>query len=123
MRIGELAQRTGLSERMLRYYEQAGLLQPARTASGYRDYSEAEILTAQHIRLLSTSGLKIETIRALLPCLQGGQPAFIPCQKVRAALRDELVKLDEMLHSLNESRRIVVRFLDALEAEPNAVDA
>lgn len=42
MRIGELARRTGVSERMLRYYEQEGLLRPARTTSGYRDYGEGK---------------------------------------------------------------------------------
>lgn len=117
MRIGELAQHTGISERMLRYYEQEGLLQPTRTAAGYRDYNEAEVLTARHIQLLSASGLKIETIRVLLPCMQGrNKPAFQPCPAVRETLRQEVAKLDQKLHSLSESRRIVAGFLDTLES-------
>ncbi|ATE58737.1 MerR family transcriptional regulator [Thauera sinica] len=115
MRIGELARRTGVSERMLRYYEQEGLLQPARTDSGYRDYGEAEVQAAHRIRLLSASGLKLDTIRVLLPCMRGDQPAFEPCQEVRDALRQEVEKLDEKLRDLTESRRIVASYLDGLK--------
>ncbi len=114
MRIGELARHTGISERMLRYYEQEGLLRPARTDSGYRDYGEAEIQAAHRIRLLSASGLKIDTIRVLLPCMRGDQPAFEPCQEIVDALRHEIEILDEKLRDLGESRSIVAGYLDGL---------
>ncbi|QCR07411.1 MerR family transcriptional regulator [Brenneria rubrifaciens] len=117
MLIGELARRTGVSERMLRYYEQEGLLQPARTDAGYRDYGNAEMQVAQRIRMLSAAGLKIETIRILLPCILDNQPRFEPCQEVRAALRQEVGKLDEKLRDLSESRRIVTSFLKDVEAD------
>ncbi|TCL03131.1 MerR family transcriptional regulator [Sodalis ligni] len=115
MRIGELARRTGVSERMLRYYEQAGLLQPERKESGYRDYGAAQIQAAQRIRMLSAAGLKIETIRILLPCIMDNLPRFEPCREVRAALRYEVDKLDEKLHNLEESRKIVAGFLNDVE--------
>lgn len=41
MQISELAQRTGVSVHALRHYEKLGMLQPARRASGYREYTEA----------------------------------------------------------------------------------
>jgi len=116
MRIGELAQCTRISERMLRYYEQEGLLQPARTGSGYRDYGDAEVQVAQRIRMLSAAGLKIETIRILLPCMVDNRPIFEPCKEVRAALRQEVEKLDEKLRDLGQSRQIVASFLDSVEA-------
>lgn len=114
MRIGELARHTGISERMLRYYEQEDLLRPARTDSGYRDYGEAEIQAAHRIRLLSASGLKIDTIRVLLPCMRGDQPAFEPCQEIVDVLRHEIEILDGKLRDLGESRRIVAGYLDGL---------
>lgn len=121
MRIGELSKRTGISVRMLRYYEQEGLLHPPRTESGYRDYSEVEVQAAGRIRMLSAAGLKIETIRVLLPCILDNQPRFHPCREVRAALRQEVEKLDERLHDLGESRKIVASFLNGVEAPPSNI--
>jgi len=114
MRIGELAQITGISERMLRYYEQEGLLQPVRKASGYREYDASQIKAAQRIRMLTIAGLKIETIRVLLPCMLDNEPLFYPCPAVQAALRKELSKLDEKLRELSHSREIIACFLHSI---------
>jgi DNA-binding transcriptional MerR regulator len=46
MRVGEAAERVGTSARMLRYAEQLGLVAPARTAGGYRDYGERDLRAA-----------------------------------------------------------------------------
>jgi MerR family copper efflux transcriptional regulator len=43
MRVGDVARRVGTSARMLRYAEQLGLVAPARTAAGYRDYGERDL--------------------------------------------------------------------------------
>ncbi len=53
MKIGELTQRTGISVRMLRYYEGQGLLNPHRRESGYREYSENDVLTVDRLSTLS----------------------------------------------------------------------
>jgi len=118
MRIGELASATGVSERMLRYYEQEGLLRPGRTEAGYRIYGEPELMAVRRIRLLSASGLKIDSIRMLLPCMVGAAgdgAAFQPCDDVRDILRGEVEKLDAKLRDLGESRHIVASFLSDIE--------
>ena len=46
MRVGEAAERVGTSARMLRYAEQLGLVAPARTAGGYRDYGGRDLRAA-----------------------------------------------------------------------------
>ena len=46
MRVGDAARQVGTSARMLRYAEQLGLVAPARTAAGYRDYGERDLLAA-----------------------------------------------------------------------------
>jgi hypothetical protein len=48
MRIGELRRRTGVSERLLRYYEEQGLLRPQRRPSGYREYDDSDV-TRDHM--------------------------------------------------------------------------
>jgi MerR family transcriptional regulator, copper efflux regulator len=46
MRVGDAARRVGTSAWMLRYAEQLGLVAPARTAGGYRDYGEQDLRAA-----------------------------------------------------------------------------
>ncbi|MFI6509158.1 MerR family transcriptional regulator [Streptosporangium sp. NPDC050855] len=69
MRIGELERRTGVSQRLLRYYEDQGLLRPRRLSSGYRQYDETDVATVANIRNLLAAGLSTATIADLLPCM------------------------------------------------------
>ena len=57
MRIGELSERTGTPRRLLRYYEEQGLLVPDRTPNGYRDYAERTVDRVLQIRGLLEAGL------------------------------------------------------------------
>jgi DNA-binding transcriptional MerR regulator len=63
--IGELARRSGLTERALRHYEQKGLLKPPRTESGQRVYGEKDILRLREIQLLRGAGFTLEAIRRM----------------------------------------------------------
>jgi DNA-binding transcriptional MerR regulator len=66
-RVGELAQKTGVSVRTLHHYDQIGLLSPSRrTASGHRLYSEAAISTLLRVRSLVQLGFTLEEIKARL---------------------------------------------------------
>ncbi|GLY84463.1 MerR family transcriptional regulator [Actinoallomurus iriomotensis] len=69
MRIGELAARTGVSIRSLRYYEEQGLLASTRSASGQRHYTDEEVERVTFIQRLYTAGLSSRTIAELLPCV------------------------------------------------------
>ncbi|CAN5270349.1 N/A [soil metagenome] len=73
MRIGDVAQRTGVSTRALRYYEQKGLLTPDRTASDQRTYSESAVERVRLIQRFFTAGLSSRTIVQLLPCIDRGE--------------------------------------------------
>jgi DNA-binding transcriptional MerR regulator len=66
MRIGELAQRTGTSRRLLRYYEDQGLISPTRSPNGYRDYDERYVDRVVQIRALLDVGLPTRVIKTLL---------------------------------------------------------
>ena len=113
MHIGELSRRTGVSVRMLRYYESKGLLRPARRASGYRLYGDAEVQMVKRIRTLNAAGLTLDTIRRILPCARPGARAleFAPCVEFQASLRRHIAALDGRISELSESRRILDGYL------------
>lgn len=69
MRIGELAARTGVSVRSLRYYEAQGLLTPQRTAAGQRVYGPHHESVVATIRDLLAAGFCSSVIGVLLPAL------------------------------------------------------
>ena len=62
MHIKDVEQRTGLSRANIRYYEQEGLVHPARRKNGYRDYSPDDLETLLRIRLLRRLDVPIEEI-------------------------------------------------------------
>jgi len=66
LRIGKVAQRTGVSIDAIRFYEKSGLLQrPARTPAGYRLYAEREIADLEFIQRAQQLGFSLNEIRDL----------------------------------------------------------
>ncbi|GGL25077.1 MerR family transcriptional regulator [Nocardia jinanensis] len=70
MRIGELAERTGVSIRSLRYYEEQGLLTSTRSASGQRHYTADGAERVEFIQRMYAAGLSSRTVAELLPCVE-----------------------------------------------------
>ena len=64
--IGDVVRRTGLTERTLRFYEQEGLIAPARSASGQRLFGQKDLAAVARIRLLKRAGFELAAIRKLL---------------------------------------------------------
>lgn len=114
MQIGTLSKRTGVSVRMLRYYEEEGLLDPPRRESGYRDYGAAEEQTVNRIRMLSEAGLKLDVIRRFLPCFPNPQTDFHPCPDLLAALHREVSGIDDRIACLTASPSILSGYLDSV---------
>lgn len=114
MLIGELAERTGTSTRLLRYYEQAGLLTPARGANGYRRYDEASCETVSRIRALLAAGLPTRVIRHVLPCTDA--PGEVrPCPGVMEALREQIRALDRRSAEIDAAREALRRIVAGAE--------
>lgn len=107
MKIGELARRTGVSERMLRFYEEQGLLSPVRTAAGYRLYAEEDVARVAKIRLLQRAGLALRDIGRLLDCL-GPAPL---CDELRARLRACRAENRARLAQLAETEALMAQLL------------
>ncbi len=67
MNIGQASKASGVSAKMIRYYEQTGLIPPAsRTTSGYRDYSETDVHMLRFIRRARDLGFSVAVINELL---------------------------------------------------------
>jgi Cu(I)-responsive transcriptional regulator len=67
MNISEAAQRSGVSAKMIRYYESVALMKPAaRRNNGYRDYGDTEVSVLQFIRRTRDLGFSLEEVSALL---------------------------------------------------------
>lgn len=114
MKIGELSKTTGVSIRMLRYYEDEGLLKPQRTASGYRDYSPAEVLIVERIKLLGSAGMTLPTILKFLPCAREDSFAFEPCDELRTILYEQIHLIDQKMGNLTKSRSVLKSFLEEI---------
>ncbi|MFH8404585.1 MerR family transcriptional regulator [Streptomyces sp. NPDC018019] len=115
MLIGELAERTGTSERLLRYYERAGLLRPDRLPNGYRTYTESDATAVRRIRALLAAGLPTRVIRQVLPCTTD-TAAVHPCPGVLDALHDQLRALDQQAGELAAARRVLRETIDEATA-------
>jgi len=111
MRIGEMSRRSGVSVRMLRYYEARGLLRPGRLASGYRVYGPGDLETVRRIRMLNEAGLPLGTIVRILPCVRSDGPRIAPCAEFRDGLRRRIADLDQRIAALAESRRLLSGYL------------
>jgi len=68
MKIGELAEQTGLAPSRIRFYERIGLLKPAlRQANGYRSYPADAVMALKLIATGQQAGFRLDELRALLP--------------------------------------------------------
>ena len=121
MRIGQLAQRTGTSERLLRYYERVGLLDSERLANGYRDYTPEAEQTVRQIRALLAAGLPTTLIRQVLPCGHG-DGSLRACPGVLDRLHGQLAELDRRAAELDEARRTLRGAIAAMEAGAQPVE-
>lgn len=103
MKIGELAERTTVPTKTIRYWESEGLLpEPDRTPSGYRDYDGAAIDRIGFIRQSQTAGLTLAQIRQILDVADDGKP---PCEHVATAVADRLTEVEARIEELRATRR------------------
>ncbi|MCU1644698.1 MAG: MerR family transcriptional regulator [Nocardia sp.] len=109
MRIGELAGRTGVSERSLRYYEEQGVLRSERTPGGHRDYGDWAVDRVIHIQELFAAGLSSKKIAQLLPCMRdadGGANEFATPELVEE-LETERDRINRTINDLIRSRDVL----------------
>lgn len=101
--IGQAAERSGVSAKMLRHYEQLGLLPAvARTDAGYRLYGEREVHTLRFIRRARDLGFSMTEIAELLALWQNRRRASA---QVKRIAEDHIADLDRRMAEMQAMRR------------------
>lgn len=110
MNIGQAAAASGVSAKMIRYYESIGLISPAaRTESGYRVYSEGDVHTLRFIRRARDLGFKVEQMTSLLALWQDRSRASGEVKKIAVAHVAELESKMRQLAEMAETLRHLAR--------------
>ncbi|GIH80400.1 MerR family transcriptional regulator [Planobispora longispora] len=113
MKIGELARESGANPRLLRYYEEQGLLRSERSGGGHRRYPENAVAVVRNIRTLLAAGLPTAVIREVLPCIEGPGPDIHPC--VLSYLQEQLGDLDTRISALQGARTSLASLIEATQ--------
>jgi MerR family copper efflux transcriptional regulator len=110
MNIGQAAKASGVSAKMLRYYESIGLLAKAgRTAAGYRVYSDRDVNTLRFIRRARDFGLPLERIKLLIGLWQDENRASADVKQIALEHTAELrAKIDQLTRMCEALERLAI---------------
>ena len=122
MLIGELADRTGVSARALRHYEEQELLIPVRDSNSYRHYDESAVGIVQQIQTMVAAGLGTEMIRRYLDCARTDDhhTTLDMCPDLSAELDRIAARLDRQQAAV-AATRVRLATLRTPAAAPNEV--
>lgn len=110
LRVGDLAALTSATPRMLRHYENQGLIEAERSSTGQRLFDPSVIEQVRSIRRLLAAGLPVEAIRELLDCIHDTdrlEPCAVP------VLVDHLQAYDGRIAELTSTRDALQGLIDA----------
>lgn len=113
MQIGEVAERSGLSLRTIRYYEEVGLVVPsARSQGGFRLYTETDLELLTAIKRMKPLEFQLDEMRELLGLLSSETTELT--EQDRDRLRDFRHRADEQCDRLRTRLRTAEEFADTL---------
>ena len=102
VRIGRLAEITGVSAKTIRFYEKTGVLPPARrAANGYRQYDESDVRRLRFIRNARVLDFSLEELKEVLGLRERGEA---PCVHVMGLLEQKMEEIDAQIRHLQELR-------------------
>ncbi len=129
MHIGELAERTGLSLRTLRHYDEVGLVKASgRTDGGFRVYTETDYERLMLIRRMKPLGFSLEEMADLLSVVDDGESATDASQALdqfvaqaierREKLREQIAMADEFIDLLESRRSVFSKQAEDVQSTP-----
>ena len=111
LRIGEVARRTGLPVKTIRYYCDEGLLQPkARSAGGYRLFDDENLADLALIRALRAMDVSIPELTRILEVRREG---VCNCAVLKDSIAAKVVSIDERIHELAAMKHELARLLES----------
>jgi DNA-binding transcriptional MerR regulator len=125
VRIGELADRSGVPVKTIRYYEGIGVLDaPERTPSGYRDYDDPAVDRLAFVRAAQAVGLTLGEIRRVVALRERGETPCIHVVELIERRADEIgQRIRELQRLQGDLRRLAARAqgLDSADCDPQRV--
>lgn len=109
MKINDVEQILGITKANIRFYEKEGLLSPARTENGYRDYSDSDIARLKEIVIYRKLGIPVQQIADIL---DGVVPLQNALDETIQALNTEIEKLNGSLALCRQLKQEDARMLD-----------
>jgi len=109
MNIGTAAEATELPAKTIRYYEEIGLVRPARAANGYRDYSERDIHRLRFVQRARSLGFSIEECRLLLSLYEDEARASAD---VKALALDKIGEIEAKIANLQSLRATLTQLVE-----------
>lgn len=103
MKIGELAEASGVSVRSIRHYDQHGMLASSRSGNGYRAFQPVSVNQVKQIQRLIAAGFSLEEIRSFPECMLLIEDA-LACPETSETQRKRLAILDKQIEMLDKQR-------------------
>lgn len=102
MNIGDVARRSGLPAKTIRYYEDIGLIKPARSENGYRSFSDSDLHKLSFLGRARALGFSIEACRSLLELYEDKQRASADVKQIA---QDHLNEIERKIAELQAMKR------------------
>ncbi len=117
LKIGEVAVRSGISVKTIRYYEDIGLLAPTveRSDTGYRLFQQQALKRLEFIKCAQSLGLRLQEIQALLAIHDQGD---LPCPEVKQQLQAKSQTITTQIEALENLKAQLQRLLSTWEDQP-----
>ena len=110
MNIGDVAKHAGLPAKTIRYYEDIGLIEPDRSANGYRDFSDSDLHKLRFLGHARSLGFSIEDCRGLLALYKDKDRASAD---VKHIAEEHLAKIDAKIAELQAMRHTLAHLVKA----------